>query len=628
MLDALRPSPSLQTNAPLSAPASPAGGLPHCPAVLHRSDALTALAGEEFDVVVVGGGITGAGVALDAASRGYSVALVERADYASGTSSRSSKLVHGGLRYLQNFDLGLVREALLERQLMVALAPHLVRPLPLVVPAFEGARPDRLMGVGLNLYDVMSMDRDRLRSRRARRRDAERRADQNGSADSWSPERHRVISGEEVIELLPALASRAPTSGYLFYDCQTDDARLVLTVLAEAERFGAICANRIGVSGLIERDGRAAGVLVRDSDDGSELEIRADNVVNATGVWADQLRPDELHDEAELPTIRPSRGTHITLHPRDLPLSGGAIVPAGGGRTIFALPWLGRTLIGTTDNDYEGDLEHVAPSPDDVEYLLAATNAFFATDLGVADLTGAYAGVRPLISTGDPRKSVDISRKAELYETSSGMITITGGKLTTWRRMAKMAVDRLVEREARVAPCRTHEIPLGQAVAAEDLPRVEGVAPEAYAALAGRYGHGAHDVLAVAADRGELAQAIVPDLPDLLAEVTVAARRDQARSIGDVLLRRTRLGLLAAKELSDQPGAGHRGPDGAAPDGAARDGAGRAPAATPVQRVADTLGRELGWDATRVARELERFAQESQAEGLVVPADGSEWSTV
>jgi glycerol-3-phosphate dehydrogenase len=414
--------------------------------VIERSQALAAFSEDEFDVVVIGGGITGAGVALDAATRGYSVALVERADFASGTSSRSSKLVHGGLRYLQNFDLGLVREALLERQLMVALAPHLVRPLPLVVPAFEGARPDRMMGMGLNLYDVMSVDRDRLRSRRGRRAraSADRRSPgEQGDrtarlreGESWSPERHRVISGEEVIELLPALAVREPTSGYLFYDCQTDDVRLVLTVLGEAERFGAVCANRLRVTGLLEQDGRTRGVRALDAESGAELEVRAANVINATGVWADQLRPGELHDEAELPRIRPSRGTHVILDRKDLPLVGGAIVPAGNGRSIFALPWLGRTLVGTTDNDYEGDLEHVRPSSEDIDYLLAAVNDFFGAALDSSNLAGAFAGVRPLISTGDPKKSVDISRKAELYETSSGMITITGGKLTTWRRMA------------------------------------------------------------------------------------------------------------------------------------------------------------------------------------------------
>ena len=192
----------------------------------------------------------------------------------------------------------------------------------------------------------------------------------------------------------------------------------------------------------------------------------------------------------------------MTLRHEDLPLIGGAIVPAGGGRTIFALPWLGHTLVGTTDNDYEGPLEHIKPSGEDVDYLLDAVNAFFGTELGPAQLTGAYAGVRPLISTGDPKKSVDISRKAELYETSSGMITITGGKLTTWRRMAKMTVDRLVERDARDAPCRTHEIPLGQAVAVDELPRVEGVPEDSYLALASRYGHAAREVLALAGEGG------------------------------------------------------------------------------------------------------------------------------
>jgi glycerol-3-phosphate dehydrogenase len=590
--------------------------------VIERSQALAALAQDEFDVVVVGGGITGAGVALDAASRGYSVALLERADYASGTSSRSSKLVHGGLRYLQNFDLGLVREALLERGLMVALAPHLVHPLPLVVAAFDGAHPDRMVGVGLNLYDVMSVERG-LRGRRGRRARSERPgvAAQDGrgpasggdEGESWSPARHRVISGEEVVELLPALAAREPTSGYLFYDCQTDDARLVLTVLGEAERFGAVCANRVAVTGLLESEGRAWGVQARDVETGHSFPVRAANVVNATGVWADELRPQELHDEAELPRIRPSRGTHVTIRHEDLPLVGGAIVPAGSGRSIFALPWLGHTLVGTTDNDYEGSLDHIRPSGADIDYLLDAVNSFFGRSLGRAQLTGAFAGVRPLISTGDPKKSVDISRKAELYETSSGMITITGGKLTTWRRMAKMTVDRIVERDAREAPCRTHEIPLGQAIAVEDLPRVEGVPEHSYEALAGRYGHAAYDVLALAAERGELAQPIVPGLPDLLAEVALAASREQARSIGDVLLRRTRLGLIAAREVAPEPLL----PPQALP-------LERRTAARPLELVADVLARELGWDQARRTRELERYATEAEAEGILgasEPAD-------
>jgi len=464
------------------------------------------------------------------------------------------------------------------------------------------------VGMGLNLYDVMSVDRGRLRGRRARRGRGEQAAGESSPAartltleegQSWSPERHRVISGEDVVELLPALAKREPTSGYLFYDCQTDDARLVLTVLGEAERFGAVCANRLHATALLEDEGRAGGVSVRDEESGECFEVRAANVVNATGVWADELRPRELHDEAEVPVIRPSRGTHVTLRHEDLPLIGGAIVPAGAGRTIFALPWLGRTLVGTTDNDYEGSLEHVCPSEEDVDYLLAAVNEFFASDLDRGDLAGAYAGVRPLISTGDTKKSVDISRKAELYETSSGMITITGGKLTTWRRMAKMAVDRLVEREARDAPCRTSEIPLGQAVAVEELPLVDGVSEPARAALAGRYGYGAHEVLALVAERPELARPVVPGLPDLMAEVVIAARREQARSVGDVLLRRTRLGLIAARELLG----------------------GRKERAPHVARVAALLAGELGWSEQRTAAETERFMEEARLEGILVGED-------
>jgi glycerol-3-phosphate dehydrogenase len=558
--------------------------------MLSRDRAIEALAGERFDIVVIGGGITGAGVALDAASRGYSVALVEKADFASGTSSRSSKLVHGGLRYLQNFDLGLVREALLERRLMVKLAPHLVTPLQLVVPAFDGAKPDRLVGIGLNMYDVMATPG--LRGRRARRSAprAQRAADDELDAD-WSPARHRVISGDEVTELLPALSARHPTGGYLFYDCQTDDSRLVMTVLAEAERFGAICANALQVIELVREDGHGAGVKVRDGEAGIEFTVHADNVVNATGVWADRIRPEELHSEAEVPTIAPSRGTHVTIAHADLPLLAGAIVPAGEGRSIFALPWLGRSLIGTTDNNYDGDIDHVRPSAPDIDYLLEATNAFFGTSLGPGDLTGAFAGVRPLISTGDTRKSVDISRKAELYETSSGLITITGGKLTTWRRMAKAAVDRVVERDGRQAPCRTHEIPLGQPVDPAGLPRVEGVPDESYEALAARYGHSAEGVLQTASERGELAQPIVRGLPDLLAEAPFAARHEQARTVGDVLLRRTRLGLLAARELVAE---GSQAP----------------------LRVARAIGTELGWDEPRIAAEVERFRAEAEAEGI------------
>ena len=309
-------------------------------------------------------------------------------------------------------------------------------------------------------------------------------------------------------------------------------------------------------------------------------------------MWADRLRPGELHDEAEVPVIRPSRGTHITLAHEALPLHGGAIVPAGSGRSIFALPWLGSTLIGTTDNDYDGDGPRSHPAVRRRHRRICSTRRtrFFGTSLTAADISGAFAGVRPLISTGDPKKSVDISRKAELYETSSGMITITGGKLTTWRRMAKMTVDRIVERDDRDAPCRTHEIPLGQAV--------DGCRSAARGGRARRARTSASP-----AATAMTPATCSPSPPsavswhsrssegpaDLLAEAVHAARHEQARSVGDALLRRTRLGLLAARAVSDE---------------------------NVAQRVASAMAPELGWDENTAGEQARAFLDEAAAEGI------------
>jgi glycerol-3-phosphate dehydrogenase len=492
-------------------------------------------------------------------------------------------MVHGGLRYLQNLDLGLVREALLERQLMVQLAPHLVYPTPFLVPSFEGEPRDRKLGIGLNMYDVMAT----TRVGRGRR---EMRSSKEADEDFyWSPDRHRTIDRDEVLELVPSLEARDPSDAYLFYDCQTDDVRLVLTILGEAERFGATMLNGVEVTEVLSRDGRATGVAAVEAESGERFEVEAGSVVNATGVWADRVGP-EVAEEEDVPRIAPSRGTHVLLDRGDLSTGTAAcIVPAGEGRHIFALPWYGRTLVGTTDNDFDGDIDRPRPAAADVEYLLDAVNAFFGTSLGEGGLVGAYAGVRPLISTGDPKKSVDISRKAELYETSSGMLTITGGKLTTWRRMAKQTVDRLVEREGREAPCHTAEIPLGMEARPQDLEAPEGVGGEAVAQLAFRYGHAARDVLRLAGEKPELAAPIVPGRPDLLAEVAIAARLEQARCVADVLLRRTRLGLLAAPQLR---GAG---------------------AARPV---AEVLGGELGWSRRRVKREAEAWPAAAAEAGI------------
>ncbi|MBJ7347834.1 MAG: glycerol-3-phosphate dehydrogenase/oxidase [Thermoleophilaceae bacterium] len=565
--------------------------------MIERRIALNSLAEDDFDVLVIGGGITGAGVALDAASRGLSVALIERDDFACGTSSRSSKMVHGGLRYLQNFDIALVREALIERRIMVEMAPHLVWPTPFLVTAFEGERIDRKVGIGLNMYDVMQRGSASSRSEKRSRAEAagvSLRQYRRQNPRDWSPERHRVIEGEEVRELVPALADAAPRSAYLFYDCQTDDARLVLTVLGEAERYGALIANRLEATELIERDGKIVGVKTRETESGADIEITARHIVSATGVWADQLEPTDAREQ-DVPTIRPSRGTHITLSNTDLPLDKAAVVvPAGEGRMIFALPWMGRTLVGTTDNDYEGDLRHIAPGEDDVQYLLDAVNNYFSTALTKLHITGAYAGARPLISTGDSHKSVDISRKAELYESPSGMITITGGKLTTWRPMAAMVVDRVVARERREAPCRTEEIPLGQPMNPEDLVPSPAIDDAGRKHLAGRYGFAANDVLELAAQDPQLGLRIVPDMPDRLAEVVIAVRREQARSISDVLLRRTRLGLLAARDLV---GLGHP--------------------AEPVESVAALMGRELGWSDERRQLEIKAWDKVAAEEGIL-----------
>jgi glycerol-3-phosphate dehydrogenase len=544
--------------------------------VLSRAAAVEEIAGGRFEVVVIGGGITGAGVALDAASRGYSVALLERGDYAEGTSSRSSKMVHGGLRYLQNLDLGLVREALLERQLLVQLAPHLVYPTPFLVADFPDQRRDRRLGIALNMYDVMA-------TTRVGRGRGEMRASKEEDEDFyWSPDRHRMIDRDEVLELVPALDVRDPKNAYLFYDCQTDDVRMVLTVLGEAERFGATMLNGAEVTEVIVgSDGRTKGVAFVEAESGERMEVGADNVVSATGVWADRIRPEEVVEEEDVPRISPSRGTHLLID-RDVLSTGEAacILPAGEDRAIFALPWYGRTLVGTTDNDFDGDIDRPQPGEDDVAYLLDAVNEFFGASLGERDLVGAYAGVRPLISTGDPKKSVDISRKAELYETSSGMLTITGGKLTTWRRMAKQTVDRLVEREGREAPCHTAEIPLGMEARPGDLEAPEGVGEEAVAQLAFRYGHAARTALSLARKDPTLAAPIVPGRPDLLAEAVVAARHEQARSVADVLLRRTRLGILAAPQLRN---------------------------ADSVRAVAAALGDELGWSRREVKRAAEAW---------------------
>lgn len=548
--------------------------------MISRPDALNALRSERFDVVVAGGGIAGAGVALDAATRGLSVALVERMDYAAGASGRSSKLIDGGLKNLEQFEMGSVRESLLERTLMVALAPHLVHPLPMVVAAFYGARPDRRVGVSLNMYDVLATER--LRS------------DRPSNGVEWAPTRHRVIGGAEVCELVPSLTAREPTAAYLFQDCVADDARLVLTILNQAERFGAVCANRIAALEPAREGTRMLGVRVRGTDGDDEFVLRADHVVNATGAWFPRLLPP---GEVEIASRHSARGAHVTVREEDLPMDAGVIVPAAGGRSIFAVPWLGRTLIGSTDVEHNSPLEnhHVAPLRSDIDYLLEAANGFFGSALTIEQVTGAYAGVSAFEATRNTNRRPDHSGKAAVHESATGMITITGGRLTTWRRTAKLVVDRLVARHGdRHASCRTQEIPLGAPVDLRELPRVAGIPDSTYQQLAGRYGYAAREILSIASDMTGLQDPIVSGLPDLLAEVVYAARHEQARSLGDLFLRRTRLGLIAGTEL---------GANGLA-----------------AERVAQVMGHELGWDEQEILRQRDNWRIEARAEGVVVGA--------
>ena len=369
--------------------------------MLSRADAIEAIAGQRFEVVVIGGGITGAGVALDAASRGYSVALLERDDYAVGTSSRSSKMVHGGLRYLQNFDLGLVREALLERQLMVQLAPHLVYPTPFLVPTLGEDRRDRRIGIGLNMYDVMATTRVG-RSRREMR--SSKRRGRGLLLVARPPPHDRRRRGRRADPGAGAARPEvAPTSSTT---ARPTTSRLVLTVLGEAERFGAVMLNGAEVTEVLERDGtrrrrRLHRGRVRRADRGRGRQRRQrDRRLGRPdparggrggGRAADRAQPRHPHHRSTQERAADGRRPPASSRP-------------ARSRTIFALPWYGRTLVGTTDNDYDGDIAHPQPAADDVEYLLDAVNDFFGTSLGASDLTGAYAGVRPLISTGDPQQ--------------------------------------------------------------------------------------------------------------------------------------------------------------------------------------------------------------------------------
>jgi glycerol-3-phosphate dehydrogenase len=501
--------------------------------VRNRPAELSAAAADELDVLVVGMGATGAGVALDAASRGLRVAVLDKGDLASGTSSKSSKLVHGGLRYLEHYEFGLVREGVVERQLLLKLAPHLVRPMDFLYPVWPDTARRRLLGLGLTTYDVFAVA--------------------SLAGRGGGTRRHERITAEEAIALAPALAGSDLAYSYLYGDCATDDARLVLAVVQAARRFGALTITHAEVTGLTTTDGRVDGAEVADRITGETLTLRARYVVNATGVWVDTLQGYE--EPGRPAVVQPSKGVHLVVPRERLPLKDASVLlpsKQGDGRSMFAIPWGEQTILGTTDTPYDGGLDDVSLTAEDLDYVLSAGNAVFKQDLGVADVLGAWAGVRPLLRQTGSGSMSDISRRHSLVEGVGGLLTITGGKLTTYRRMAKDVVDRIVERDDRKARCRTDDIPLSGTRPVDALERevaaaarVLGLDDDIAASLVRQCGETAQHVLSLVAADPDLGRRLSPSAPHIAAEVVHAARSEGAASLDDVFSRRTRLSLRA-----------------------------------------------------------------------------------
>ncbi|MEO6205973.1 MAG: glycerol-3-phosphate dehydrogenase/oxidase, partial [Mycobacteriales bacterium] len=502
--------------------------------VLSRAADLADAAASEVDVLVVGMGATGAGVALDAASRGLRVAVIDKGDLASGTSSKSSKLVHGGLRYLENYEFGLVREGVLERQLLMRLAPHLVRPMDFLYPVWPDTAKRRLLGLGLTTYDVFAFASLGIRSSDLRR--------------------HEKISADEAIELAPALRESELAYSYLYGDCGTDDARLVLAVVQTARRFGALAVTYAEAVGLLNNDeGKVTGATVADRLTGDSVTIRARHVVNATGVWVDHLQG--LEEPGRAPLVQPSKGVHVVVPRERLPLLQASILlpsKQGDGRSMFAIPWGAQTILGTTDTPYDGSLEDLSLTAADLQYVLAAGNDVFHRDLSAEDVLGAWAGVRPLLREAGSSSMSDLSRRHTLIEGRGGLLTITGGKLTTYRRMAKDVVDRVVERDGTKSRCRTDEIAITGTRPYDDVVAEITVAAAALGldadvaeTLVRQSGEGATEVLSLVALDPSLGQRLSPAAPHIAAEVVYAARAEGATTLEDVFSRRFRLSLRA-----------------------------------------------------------------------------------
>ena len=490
-----------------------------------REAGLGRMAEDEFDVLVIGGGITGAGIALDAAARGYSVALAEKDDFAAGTSGRSSRLVHGGLRYLEHGDFGLVRESLRERGILRRLAPHLVRPVPMYMLA-DSARGRARYRLGLTAYEALAAGRN--------------------------VGYHRPVSAAQVAAAIPGLGGSP--RGVQYFECQVDDARLTIEVARTAQAFGAVLANHARVTGLLGGD-RVTGAAVTDEMTGQRFEIRARCVVNAAGVWAGQVAGLASGVSPGV-RLRPSKGVHLVFGPGAVRTTAATVAPsaAGDGRFVFIVPWEDRVYAGTTDTPYEGDLDHPVVEQADRDYILAAVGGLFPGVTG-RDVVASWAGLRPLLASeegqGDTRTG-DLSRRHAIFTGPFGLFTITGGKLTTYRAMAEDLVDRVAgvlgPGVGTAGACRTREIPLGlhgSAAAAVRLAREEvnrlGLPPRTAARLVQRYGDDWREATRlIGADRS-LGEPLAGGLPVLAVEAVLARSREMALTDEDVLARRTRL---------------------------------------------------------------------------------------
>jgi len=526
-----------------------------------RRHDLETLAREEWDLLVVGGGIVGAGVLLDAASRGLRAALIEQEDIASGTSSKSSRLIHGGLRYLEQFHFGLVREALSERSRLMRLAPHLVRPEKFLFPVYGLPAVHRLFyGSGMVLYDLLGSARDVGRSRH--------------------------IGAGPTFELAPDLRRHGLRGGILYHDAVEDDARYALAVVRTALARGALALTRVQATSVQDEGDTLAGLNVRDVLSGAELMIRTGCIVDATGVWA--ARADRAFTGTPA-TLVPSRGSHLIVRRDRIPLQHGLTIRVPG-KVVFIIPWNAYWLIGTTDHPDAGIPEHVAATPSEVDELLAAVNGTLQVDLARSDLVGTYAGFRPLV--GHPRRgsTVTVSREHHVQVDRPGLVRVSGGKYTTYRVMAADAVDAALGESARRQPSATADLPIigasdpGALAALAASLSTSGLDAPVAERLVARHGIEAADVVELGAATDTL-RTLGPGIDQLEAEVVWAVRRELALGLDEVLARRTRL----AQELPDR-------------------------GASIVERISHLVAAELGWDEPRRTAEVERYLTSARAE--------------